>query len=327
MDKREGQSRSIQSDQSGIKSPGRVEAMRKRWESGEEKWRNWRENLLELIRERKLTDSHRAKISEAKTGVMKPLEEKFKVSKTKGGIMSFLYPLFQREWFSDDVVRLGFERRAVTNGLQRMRRADLLKVPTKEQKSEAMRRSQRKEIPESERNSSALARKLIDLGIVPIELDYFNKLREVYRQKRRDLPANPADVLRLEVYLIAYVNMLSGEKKLMDDYRVSGESVNKKWFNSSLKEEEEFIKNMCTKKTDFTQIYIDALNKTSIDPKIKNAILVFLIYSEFADIEAVAKKLGISVDEAQSSYNLALRGLSEKHWDLMEDLTRGLSLA
>lgn len=225
------------------KNPGRVKAMKTRWYS--EEWREWRESFLQTLKQQEFTQEHRDKISAAKKGqktALQTMEVRRSISKKKGGIMGQAFPLFQRGWYVSDVIELGFERRQVTNALAKMKIAGLVKRPTQEEKKEGAVRSHRtKEYLPEENNSHLLARRFLDDGLVVDNLEYFNKLQNLYQERGRKLPESSSDRLRLEVFLRAVSETKEGDGSLIRKYIERGQGVDPVWFAKNLVVDEEAI--------------------------------------------------------------------------------------
>lgn len=94
---------------------------------------------------------------------------------------------------------------------------------------------------QDKRKRYELAKGFIKKGLVTRNLGYFEQLGEAYRLHGREIPEDPLDRIRMEVYVAAIDYTKKGYPNAVEVYRKIGKKVDEEWFNGRMREDEQFI--------------------------------------------------------------------------------------
>lgn len=185
--------------------------------------------------------------------VLNPMIEyhRLKISEQKGGETAQMFPLLIRGFGLDEIwgiTQLSFSQ--MHNVLSYLRREQgVLARPTQEEsnstrlQTKRIRRvlSREESLTNTEEKSFALVGEFSRAKLVPVELDAWQGLHQLYALNSRDLPSLSADKARLEVFLRARMQSARGDTNLLATYKENGDKVDSEWFDNYLSVEEEFI--------------------------------------------------------------------------------------
>lgn len=197
-----------------------------------------------------VSEETRMKISEANKGHFHTEEYKRRMSERRGGVRIRAYPLIIRGLLVEDIVQItGLQRKQVEWLIDDLKQRGGLQRSTKDGEKERKRRAhlgkprvnREREYTLEQRNSLAFAGKLLEAGFFTEDLSNWEKLRDLYSNYQRPLPAFFADQLRLEAFFAARTAVEKGEMTLIQTYGNFGNEVDSGWFDSSLVLDEEFI--------------------------------------------------------------------------------------
>lgn len=154
---------------------------------------------------------------------------------------SFL-PLVLRGGSSDDVAKLtGCDSFLVIASIDRLHKKGLLSSIEDRGKTIYQAVQKDSDCEEDENNCLVMARRLISQGLLTNNLSSWEELHHLYRSYQRQLPSFVERII-LEVFLNARKQAVNQDKNLLKLYIITGEEVDREWFeNSSLNEEQFFI--------------------------------------------------------------------------------------
>lgn len=194
-------------------------------------------------------------------------EQKFKISRSKSGVMANTYPFFKRRILP---ISMSSISGLTVNHLERIRRtlrhADLLEPLSDTQtrlsisKGMAVQIRRKKETILEKKNrekTEELVREFLSAGFISDDLSNWEKLNQLYENHERPLPLDEADQLRLEVFLNAKSKASEGDKSLLMAYQRFGESIDPEWFHASLTGEEEFISEHLVGERKIAEIFVE----------------------------------------------------------------------
>ncbi len=126
-------------------------------------------------------------------------------------------------------------------------RSDILREYLSPEKEKERRKKSReaflnkKPLSQEQENSDNFATNLLNESLILEDTIYWNKLREIYKTAGRDLPESISDQLRLEVLLRARLDCANGDLDLLLRYSQLRDSIDPRWFDVNLREEEKFV--------------------------------------------------------------------------------------
>lgn len=274
-----------------------------------------------------------------------------KQSERFGGIRNKCWPLLLRGAEVEDVlqIRTEFTRSQIENLIRYQREKDFLEKPTKEKTRERMGKERRNKprwtkgrlYTQEQQNAFRLARLVCEGGFITRDLTFWNKLVEIYEMKQRKMPDFFADRLRLEVFLLAMEQAMSGNKKNLERYEgiVTVNGKERKFDNFT--EEEKFVF-ACLNKISYSlegrvekyppfikrrfRIVDENKEANSWPLELKLAVGTYLVMCGTGENpKKTAERLGISEDEATRQMRLVAQELTDEQWDLLEQMVNELS--
>lgn len=234
------------------KSEGRSAAMVVRWQT------RWRQAKTEHA----VSQPVPQKVRDAFSQHNKQLKEhgqssdvKRKESESKGAPMIKTLPFLLRGGPVDEIVQItGLKTnqvKGVQDRLRRPKRTSLYRLPkpttqettAKRRRSMAGRaRGSPRIYTETQQRSFELIRKFWEAGFVTEDISSWQKLHDVYRHAKRNVPDEFSTRVRLEVFLEARLAAMKGNQDLLTAYIAFGEAIDSQWFFSeSFLVEQRFI--------------------------------------------------------------------------------------
>jgi transposase len=151
---------------------------------------------------------------------------------------SFL-PLFLRGGTADEVAKItGYDSDQVREALNYLHKKGLFSL--KEDLIETTYQTVQTDTETEEYNCLIMARNLISQGLLSNSLSSWEELHKLYRSYQRSLPSFVKRII-LEVFLIARKQAVKMDKSLLESYIITGETVDRKWFETSSLNEEQFF--------------------------------------------------------------------------------------
>lgn len=186
-------------------------------------------------------------------GVSSTIEAKrLKFSEMRGGVAVQMLPFIKRGFELDEIWGIThLEITQMHNALNSLRRGSKM-IAKPSQRETNHTRAQTKHIRRilcgeeqltaNEQNSFTLAGEFLKANLLPLKLNVWVELNQLYALHHKSLPLLYADRARLEVFLAARIQIARGRgTSLLQMYRDIGNRVDAEWFDKYLCDEEEFI--------------------------------------------------------------------------------------
>lgn len=148
-------------------------------------------------------------------------------------------PLFLRKGTADEVAKItGYDSAQVREALNYLHKKGLLSL--KEDLVDTPYQTVQRDSEVEEDNCLIMARSLISQGLLSNSLSSWEELHKLYRSYQRPLPSFVERII-LEVFLIARKQAVKMDKSLLESYIITGETVDREWFETSSLNEEQFF--------------------------------------------------------------------------------------
>lgn len=179
--------------------------------------------------------------------------KRLKFSGMRGGVSAQMLPLIKRGFPLDEIWAVeGWKISQMHNALNSLRRGTkMIAKPTQQETNRTRAQTKHirrilggeEQLTAEEQNSFALAGEFLKANLLPLKLNVWAELNQLYALHHKSMPLLYADRARLEVFLAARIQIARERRdtSLLQMYRDMGNRVDAKWFDKYLCDEEEFI--------------------------------------------------------------------------------------